>query len=108
MLQLVRYLNLAAEERLAAAWHGWWALDPESGAFLSRAGGRTKAGGRVRWVLIVPNQTPAERGGLFAGYDWDFPAGCRFIFAPTEDQATEAANRKLPRMLQHLGKAEKS
>jgi hypothetical protein len=77
---------------------GWHALDVESGAFMYRTHGRGKYG-LPKYVLILPNKSPEERGGLLERYDWDYPSGRKFIRAWTFDEALSIANERLKKML---------
>jgi len=66
------------------------------GAFLMRTNGRGK-GGLPRFVLIKPNKSVEERGGLFTTYDWD-DKDRKFIRAWTLREAIEIGNKRLERM----------
>lgn len=105
MLQTIREITiLTDQERINTYWLGWLALDPESGAFLYQTRGRGK-GGLPSYILILPNRTPQERGGLTTRYEFDYPQGRKFIREWTEQEAIETANQKLAKMLhkQHIG-----
>lgn len=88
------------ETRFAMLLRGWVALDPKSGAFLSMSRGRTKSGQGTRYVLVLPNKTVEERGGLFTHYEWEYPAGRKFITAYSGEEAIKKANKLLHKMLQ--------
>ena len=51
--------------RLSALFRGAIALCRETGAFLSRTNGRSKAGSGQKYVLVLPSESPEERGGFF-------------------------------------------
>jgi hypothetical protein len=72
------------------------AIDTETGAFLMRTNGRGK-GGLPKFVLIKPNKSVEERGGLFTPYDWD-DKNRKFIRAWTLREAIEIGNKRLERM----------
>jgi hypothetical protein len=62
---------------------GLCAIDPETGALLKQTAGQGKDG-LPKFVLILPNKTPAERSGLLADYRWDYPHGRKIIRAWTD------------------------
>ena len=99
MLKPIDEIDLSGTERITAIIRGWVALDTDTGAFLSQTSGRGK-GGLPKYILILPNKSVAERGGLFASYQWDYPKGRKFIRAWTLREAVEAANIKLARMVE--------
>jgi hypothetical protein len=70
----------------------WCALDVESGAFMFRTNGRGKAG-LLKFILILPAQTPAERGGLFESYTWN-SSDRKFIRAWSEAEAIKAEGKE--------------
>ncbi len=111
MLLPITKCALSETDKIAALLlRSWRALDVESGAFLSRTHGRGKYG-LPKYILILPNKTPEERGGLLARYEWDYPKGRKFIRAWTEEEAIESANARLKKMLaarEKLQMAEKS
>lgn len=74
------------------------AICPESGAMLNQTNGKGM-GGLPTYVLILPNKTVAERGGYLSRYDWDYPAGRKFVRAWSDSEAITAANEKLDKML---------
>ena len=86
------------DERIYAWMAGWTAVDPDSGAMLSRSNGRSSQA--PKYFLILPNKSVQERGGLFAKYDWDFPQGRKIVRAWSGVEAIELANAKLAKMLQ--------
>lgn len=93
---LASQMNMA--DRLACIYRGWIAVDLESGAFIRRSNGRTEDG-MTKYILILPNQSPTERGGHFREYHWYFPQG-RFIYRCSNDaQAIEKGTGHLARML---------
>lgn len=77
----------------------WAAICPETGAQLSASSGRRKAGRPSRWILILPNKTPTERGGLLESYEWD-DGERRFITGYTLSEALPKAQVALNKMLQ--------
>ena len=52
-----------------------------------------------RYVLILPNKSVEERGGLFFNSDWNYPTGRKFLRAWSTAEAIEIANVKLAKML---------
>lgn len=75
------------------------AVDPDTGAFLWQTNGRGK-GGLPTWILILPNETVAERGGLFSkDYTWEYENRKRFR-AWSLAEAIEIGNRRLAKMTQ--------
>lgn len=96
-LQPIADLGLTDSERLGAIFKRWCAIDPETGAFLSASNGRTKYGD-TKYILILPTKTPAERGGLFADYDWTEKDRKR-IRAWSLSEAIEIANKRLEKMV---------
>lgn len=95
MLTSVR--ELSDQDRMNALWKDWVAVDPVTGAHLSRLNGRTRKA--PRYVLILPNKSVEERGGLFGPYEWDYPQGRKFVRAWTVQEAIEQADAKLIKML---------
>lgn len=93
--------GLSEADRFAALIKGWSAVCPVTGAFLSASHGRTKRGD-TKYVLILPTETPAERGGLFAKYEWN-DEDRKFIRAYSEAEAIEIANKRLEKMLKVRG-----
>ena len=77
----------------------FFAVCPESGAMLKAAHGNPKAGNAPKYVLILPNKSVNERGGLLTNYEWDYPHGRKFIRAWTETEAIKLANKKLAKMV---------
>jgi hypothetical protein len=98
MLRPISQVTLTDTERIAAVLKGWMALDTETGAFLSQTRGRGKRG-LPTYILILPNKTLIQRGGLFAEYDWDYPKDRKFIREWTDEAAIETANKRLRKML---------
>lgn len=74
----------------------WDAIDPDTGAFLFQTNGRGK-GGLSTFVLIKPNKSVDERGGLFAPYDWD-NKDRKFIRAWSLQEAIVIGNARLAKM----------
>jgi hypothetical protein len=93
MLQLIEQVTTDPIQRLFCQWD---AIDTETGAFLMRTNGRGK-GGLPKFVLIKPNKSVEERGGLFTPYDWD-DKNRKFIRAWTLREAIEIGNKRLERM----------
>ena len=63
MLKPLDKLNLTNQQRFDNVMvHHWIAVDPDTGATLTRSFGRTKYGD-VRCTLILPKKTPVEAGG---------------------------------------------
>jgi hypothetical protein len=93
MLQLIEQVITDPIQRLFCQWD---AIDTETGAFLMRTNGRGK-GGLPKFVLIKPNKSVEERGGLFTPYDWD-DKNRKFIRAWTLREAIEIGNKRLERM----------
>ena len=89
--------KLPEQDRFNALMRGWIAVDPISGAHLSCSYGRTSKA--PKYILILPNKSVEERGGLFAPYDWDYPQGRKFVRAWTEQEAIAEADTKLIKML---------
>jgi hypothetical protein len=85
------------QDRFSAMMRGWVAVDTESGAHLSVSHGRTSRA--AKYILILPNKTIQERGGLFGPCDWDYPEGRKFVRAWNSGEAIELANEKLRKML---------
>jgi hypothetical protein len=83
--------------RLAALFRSWAAIDPESGAFLSRSRGNAKYG-FTHYVLILPKESLAERGGYFGKYTWDEQERKR-LRAYSDDEALAIANDRLTKLL---------
>lgn len=76
----------------------WDAVDPDTGAFLSGSNGRRKAGRARRWVLILPNRTVQERGGLFESYEWN-DGNRSFVTGWTLAEAIIKAQKLLEKMI---------
>jgi hypothetical protein len=93
--------ELPNQDKWNAIVRGWVAVDPDSGAQLSASHGSTSKA--PKYILILPNKSVEERGGLFAPYDWDYPHGRKFVRAWTDVEAIELANAKLAKMLQSNG-----
>lgn len=93
MLQLIEQVITDPIQHLFCQWD---AIDTETGAFLMRTNGRGK-GGLPKFVLIKPNKSVEERGGLFTTYDWD-DKNRKFIRAWTLREAIEIGNKRLERM----------
>ena len=93
MLQLIEQVITDPIQRLFCQWD---AIDTETGAFLMRTNGRGK-GGLPKFVLIKPNKSVEERGGLITTYDWD-DKNRKFIRAWTLREAIEIGNKRLERM----------
>lgn len=91
--------ELPQEIQLQNIIRDWTAICLETGAHLSRSQGRPKWNSAPKYILILPNKSIEERGGLFARYIWDYPAGRKFIRAWSDTEAIEEANRKLEKML---------
>ena len=108
MLKPLDKLNLTNQQRFDNVMvHHWIAVDPDTGATLTRSFGRTKYGD-VRCTLILPKKTPVEAGGWWeaASSGWDLHNETRkFIQAWNFEEAVELANKKLARMLKKLGRA---
>lgn len=101
MLQRICRLNLTHDERLTNVLrYHFIAICPESGAFMARTSGNPQTGNAPKYVLILPNKSVKERGGLLTDYEWDYPHGRKFIRAWTVDDAIEIANDKLAKMLE--------
>lgn len=64
------------------------------------ANGRTRSGIR-RYVLILPNKSIEERGGMFAAYEWEHRSR---ISAWTLAEAIEIGNQRLPKLLKKAQK----
>lgn len=90
--------NFELDTRLAALFRGWCAICRETGAFLIASAGRPKTGNRRKYILIVPNETIAERGGLFGDYTWGEKSR-KFLRADSDEEAIILANEKLAYML---------
>lgn len=97
-MSLIPISQLPPADYLAATFRRWVAIDPESGAQLSVSHGRTSKA--PKYILVLPNRSVEERGGLFATYDWDYPDGRKFLRAWTTKEAIEIANVKLAKMLE--------
>ncbi len=91
------------DERIYAWMAGWTAVDPISGAMLSRSNGRSSKA--PKYILILPNKSVEERGGLFTKHDWDYPQGRKFVRAWSGAEAIELANAKLAKMLEQRAAA---
>ena len=77
----------------------WWvAVCPDTGAILGRSSGRPKSGNATKYVLILPNETIEERGGLFGRVNFDDKER-KFLRAWSEAEAIQTANEKLEKML---------
>jgi len=102
VLKAISDLGLSKEEQInAMLFSRKDAICPETGAFLAGSNGRTRSGIR-HYVLILPNESVEERGGLFAPYTWEHRSR---ISAWTLAEAIEISNQRLPKLLK---KAEKS
>lgn len=97
-MSLIPISQLPPDDYLAAIFRSWVAIDIESGAQLSMSHGRTSK--TPKYILVLPNKSVEERGGLFASYDWDYPHGRKFLRAWTVEEAIEIANVKLAKMLE--------
>lgn len=97
MLMAIADIGLTEEQRidLLFGYRDWIAVCPETGAFLSENNGRTKYGDR-RYVLILPNKSVEQRGGLFARYEWDHRS---FLRAYTRSEAIARGNELLQKLL---------
>lgn len=98
MIVDTQHTGLSSTEQLAALLRGWEAIDIETGAHLGQTHGLGK-GGLPTFILILPDRTPNERGGLFNDPDWTYPTGRKRIRARTLREAIELANKKLEKML---------
>lgn len=96
MLKLMCEIELTDAERLAALFRSCCAIDTETGAYLIRGYGLHKGGHLPRYVLIVPEETPQERGGLFAGKNYLYRYRA-FIRAMNDEAAVHQANKVLTR-----------
>lgn len=85
------------QHKLNAMLRGWDAVDPDSGAVLQASHGRSR--NAPRYVLTLPNRTVEQRGGLFTDFEVDYPQGRKFVRAWTLQEAIDAANKKLAKML---------
>lgn len=98
MLKRIGELDLTRGEVFTAYMRGWIAIDPESGAFLHATDGRTSKA--PKYILILPNKSVDERGGLLStDMDFDYPSGRKIVRAWDAGEAIEAANVKLQKML---------
>lgn len=100
MLRDVRNV-MTTDEKLCHAFglgNQWSAVDPDSGAFLMRSNGRRMTGRPSRWILILPNKTVKERGGLFANSEWN-DGERKFITAYTLAEVLPKAQSVLDKML---------
>lgn len=97
-MSLIPISQLPPDDYLAAIFRSWVAIDIESGAQLSMSHGRTSKA--PKYILVLPNKSVEERGGLFANYDWDYPKDRKFLRAWTVKEAIEIANVKLAKMLE--------
>lgn len=79
MLQSITELSMltASEESPPASRVG--ALGPRERG-VSVADSPQGKGRLPTFILILPNQTPAERGELFASYEWDYLRARKFIW----------------------------
>jgi len=89
--------ELPEQDRFNAVMRGWVAVDPITGAHLSCSYGRTSKA--PKYILILPNKSVEERGGLFGPYEWDYPHGRKFVRAWTDQEAIALADAKLIRMM---------
>lgn len=94
---LIPISQLSQDDQLTAMLRGLVAIDTESGAMLFASHGRSSKA--PKYVLVLPNKSIEERGGLFARYDWDYPKGRKFVRSWGTDTAIELANVKLAKML---------
>ena len=99
MLQPIDQLNFSEGERLGIIFlHRFIAACPETGAMLFPTNGRPKGNNAPRYVLIKPNKSLEERGGLLSRYSWDYPHGRKFVRAWSDSEAIDLANKKLEKM----------
>jgi hypothetical protein len=89
-------IELPEEERATALQLGWVAVDPEGGAFMFKI--RSTLGRPPKYVIIQPNKSVEERGGLFAPHQYDYPHGRKLVRAWTDEEAIASANGKLHTM----------
>lgn len=105
MIRPISEAELTSGERLSAFFNQWIGICTETGAFLRRSNGSSAAG--VRFLLILPNKSPADRGGLLKPYEWSYPHGRKFISAWSDDEAIDLANKKLAKMIIKLSEAQR-
>lgn len=96
-MALIPISQLPPSDYLAATFRRWCAIDLENGAFLSMSHGRTSKA--PKYILILPNKSIEERGGLFTPYNWDYPTGRKFLRAWSTAEAIQIANVKLEKIL---------
>jgi hypothetical protein len=104
-MALISIYQLPRDDQLTAMLQGLVAIDLESGARLCKSHGRTSKA--PKYILVLPNKSIEERGGLFAHYEWDYPHGRKFVRSWGTSTAIELANVKLAKMLKEQKKLAK-
>ena len=91
--------SLPDDERFAAIFRGYRAVDRESGAYMRASAGRSHHA--PKYTLILPYTTPAQRGS-FMEYEYNFLRSV--VRAWSEAEAIQIANERLPKMKLRLAK----
>lgn len=89
--------KFSQDHQITMIMRSWAAVDTTTGAILVRSDGRTKSG-ITHYVLILPDKTIKERGGLFADYHWSNKDRKRFA-AWTDSEAIQMAQARLEKMI---------
>lgn len=105
MLVPIEKSSLSDVDKISAVciW-GWIAIDVETGAYMGRSYGRCK-GGLTKFYVILPHETPAERGGFLKPRQVPFARERSVIRAYDESDALEVANKRLPQLVKRVEKA---
>lgn len=98
MLTPISESTLTDTDRAAALVYNCLAVDVQTGAYLFQSAGQWK-NGLLKFILVLPHETPADRGGVFGERRNMFAVERAVIPAWSIDEAIDVANKRLPGMM---------
>lgn len=104
MLVITSQSSLSDTDKIAAvAFHRMMAVDVETGAYLMPSHGRSRWA--PKYFLILPHETPKDRGGIMGTRKCSFAFERAIIRAWSDEEAVTIANKRLPRLLKRAQQA---